>query len=184
MPRALALLIAALFALALFPAPGLASPASQTVSDPSKYFPDDAALPAGFVHMAQGDDQLRRPEMRGAARQYVRQNPEVAPDDITLLRIQIFTGADLATTQDIYGELTESSMSEGFWLTSAAGTVGDEAMTGTLPIGSDGRGEGEIATVVFRQGNVAVGVEWMDYEGLPNLENALDVARTIANQLP
>jgi len=134
--------------------------------------------------MAQGDDQLRTPQVRGAVRQYVRQNPEVAPDDITLMRIQIFTGADLPTVQDIYGEITESSMSEGFWLTSAAGAVGDEAMTGALPIGSDGRGEGEIAMVVFRQGNVAVGVEWMDYVGLPNLESALDVAHTIADQLP
>jgi len=134
--------------------------------------------------MAQGDDQLRTPQVRGAVRQYVRQNPEVAPDDITLMRIQIFTGADLPTIQDIYGEITESSMSEGFWLTSAEGAVGDEAMTGTMPIGSDGRGEGEIAMVVFRQGNVAVGVEWMDYAGLPNLENALDVAHTIADQLP
>jgi hypothetical protein len=75
-------------------------------------------------------------------------------------------------------------MVSGMALADTPAGVGEESRQGALPIGSDGRGEGEVATVLFRQGTVIVAVEWIDYVGLPNLEGALDVAHIVAQLLP
>jgi hypothetical protein len=174
----LLVLLCMLTAILVAPLSAIAQPAL----DPTPYFPTDDELPEGFL--TTGQDRDDAPGLATVQREYVRFNPEVAEDDVTLMAILISVADTPARAREAYREAEVERTWVGFTVEPLGEALGEEVMVARMNVGPSGRTDGEIVDVFFRSGRFNVGVTWLDYVDLPNLEDALEMARMIEAKLP
>lgn len=147
-------------------------------ADPRDFLLTSDELPRGFEHQANRDDDQVTSGWSNTSRVYWRFNPEVAPDDITSLHMNV----------TVYNTVAEAAASLvrvrpelllNFEHVEPMSLVGEEGFLLWQSIPLEEERQAEAWYVLFRVGPVVARSRWGDYDDLPNLNYALDLARAL-----
>jgi hypothetical protein len=144
-----------------------------------RYLPPAAELPPRFEHRPELDERVDEADRLIVIRSYIRMNPEVGPDDGTLLQVLAAVNPS-GPVASLYPAIVDAWTEGGYRCSQLLGGPGDQANVCRARFDTDSERPSEGVWVLFRSGEVIGGAQWADFADLPNLDHALAIARALA----
>ena len=155
------------------------APTAAGQADPSVYLPGARELPPGLVHQPDLDRTLSDEGVVSLQRHYVRRAPDSTVGHETRLIVAAEVADSPARAADRLRADTRDIPGQGWSFESLDGVIGDESAVGRKDLDREGPRPSEWVQVKFRIGATLGVAVWGDYADLPNIEEALAVARVI-----